>query len=65
MNFPEDNFNLKRAKRVLDRDHYGLSDVKRRIIEQIAVLKLKNDLNSPILCFYGHWSWKTLHLENQ
>ena len=51
--FSEDNFNLKRAKRVLDRDHYGLSDVKRRIIEQIAVLKLKNDLNSPILCFYG------------
>jgi len=51
--FSKDNFNLKRAKRVLDRDHYGLSDVKRRIIEQIAVLKLKNDLNSPILCFYG------------
>jgi ATP-dependent Lon protease len=51
--FSGDNFNLKRAKRVLDRDHYGLSDVKRRIIEQIAVLKLKNDLNSPILCFYG------------
>ncbi|MEC7479187.1 MAG: endopeptidase La [Bacteroidota bacterium] len=51
--FSEDNFNLKRAKKVLDRDHYGLSDVKRRIIEQIAVLKLKNDLNSPILCFYG------------
>ena len=51
--FSEDNFNLKRAKRVLDRDHYGLSDVKRRIIEQIAVLRLKNDLNSPILCFYG------------
>jgi len=51
--FSEDNFNLKRAKRVLDRDHYGLSDVKRRIIEQIAVLKLKSDINSPILCFYG------------
>ena len=51
--FSKDNFNLKRAKRVLDRDHYGLSDVKRRIIEQIAVLKLKSDINSPILCFYG------------
>ena len=51
--FSKDNFNLGRAKRVLDRDHYGLTDVKRRIIEQIAVLKLKNDLNSPILCFYG------------
>ena len=51
--FSNDNFNLKRAKKILDRDHYGLSDVKNRIIEQIAVLKLKKDLNSPILCFYG------------
>ena len=51
--FSNDNFNLKRAKNILDRDHYGLSDVKNRIIEQIAVLKLKKDLNSPILCFYG------------
>ena len=49
----KDNFNLKRAKKILDRDHYGLSDVKNRIIEQIAVLKLKEDLKSPILCFYG------------
>ena len=51
--FSNDNFNLKRAKKILDRDHYGLSDVKNRIIEQIAVLKLKEDLKSPILCFYG------------
>tara|TARA_S200000501_G_scaffold274987_1_gene258709 strand:+ start:25 stop:2469 length:2445 start_codon:yes stop_codon:yes gene_type:complete len=51
--FSNDNFNLKIAKNILDRDHYGLSDVKNRIIEQIAVLKLKKDLNSPILCFYG------------
>ena len=51
--FSKDNFNLKRAKKILDRDHYGLSDVKNRIIEQIAVLKLKGDLKSPILCFYG------------
>ena len=51
--FSKDNFNLKRAKKILDRDHYGLSDVKNRIIEQIAVLKLKEDLKSPILCFYG------------
>jgi ATP-dependent Lon protease len=51
--FSKDNFNLRRAKKILDRDHYGLSDVKNRIIEQIAVLKLKEDLKSPILCFYG------------
>ena len=51
--FSKDNFNLKRAKKILNRDHYGLLDVKKRIIEQIAVLKLKEDLNSPILCFYG------------
>jgi len=51
--FSKDNFNLKRAKKILNRDHYGLSDVKNRIIEQIAVLKLKEDLKSPILCFYG------------
>ena len=51
--FSKDNFNLKRAKKILDRDHYGLSDVKNRIIEQIAVLKLKEDLKSPILCFFG------------
>ncbi len=51
--FSKDNFNLKSAKKILDRDHYGLSDVKNRIIEQIAVLKLKGDLKSPILCFYG------------
>ena len=51
--FSKDNFNLKRAKKILDRDHHGLSDVKNRIIEQIAVLKLKGDLKSPILCFYG------------
>ena len=51
--FSNDNFNLKRAKKILDRDHFGLSDVKNRIIEQIAVLKLKGDLKSPILCFYG------------
>ena len=48
-----DNFNLKNAQKILNRDHYGLNDVKTRIIEQIAVMKLKGDLNSPILCFYG------------
>ena len=49
----KDNFNLKRAQRILDRDHYGLNDVKKRIIEHMAVLKLRNDMKSPILCFNG------------
>ena len=51
--FSKDNFSLNNAQKVLNRDHYGLDDVKRRIIEQIAVMKLRGDLNSPILCFYG------------
>lgn len=51
--FSKDKFDLKRAQRVLDRDHYGLDDVKRRIIEYLAVLKLRNDMKSPILCLYG------------
>jgi ATP-dependent Lon protease len=49
----KDNFNLNRAQRILDRDHYGMEKVKDRIIEHLAVLKLKNDLRSPILCLYG------------
>ncbi len=48
-----DNFDLKRARRILDRDHYGLENVKERILEHLAVLKLKGDLKSPILCLYG------------
>jgi len=51
--FSKDKFDLKRAKRILDRDHYGLDDVKERIIEYLAVLKLRNDMKSPILCLYG------------
>lgn len=51
--FSKDNFDLKRAQKVLDQDHYGLEEVKRRIIEHLAVLKLRNDMKSPILCFYG------------
>ncbi|SMC55936.1 endopeptidase La [Cellulophaga tyrosinoxydans] len=51
--FSKDKFDLKRAQKILDRDHYGLEDVKRRIIEYLAVLKLRNDMKSPILCFYG------------
>lgn len=49
----EDNFNLKRAKKILDRDHFGLEKVKTRILEYLAVIKLKKDMKSPILCLYG------------
>jgi len=51
--FTNDNFDLKRAQRILDEDHYGLEKVKERIIEHLAVLKLKGDLKAPILCLYG------------
>ncbi|NNC93955.1 MAG: endopeptidase La [Chitinophagales bacterium] len=51
--YTDDNFDLKRAKKVLDQDHYGLDKIKDRIIEYLAVLKLKGDLKSPILCFVG------------
>lgn len=51
--YTEDNFDLKHAEQVLDEDHYGLEKVKERILEHLAVLKLKNDLKSPILCLYG------------
>lgn len=51
--FTKDKFDLKRAQKILDRDHYGLEDVKRRIIEYLAVLKLRNDMKSPILCLFG------------
>ncbi len=51
--FSEDNFDLKRAQKILDRDHFGLEEVKRRIIEYLAVLKLRNDMKSPILCLHG------------
>ncbi|MEZ4779307.1 MAG: endopeptidase La [Flavobacteriaceae bacterium] len=51
--YSNDKFDLKRARKILDRDHYGLDDVKQRIIEYLAVLKLRNDMKSPILCLYG------------
>lgn len=51
--YTEDNFDLKRAAEVLDEDHYGLEKVKERILEHLAVLKLKNDMKAPILCLYG------------
>lgn len=51
--FSTDNFDLKRAQQILDRDHFGLDDVKKRIIEHLAVLKLRNDMKSPIICLTG------------
>ena len=51
--YSKDNFDLKRAQKILDRDHFGLKKVKKRIIEHIAVLKLRKDMRSPILCFNG------------
>ncbi|MBD8491213.1 endopeptidase La [Echinicola sp. CAU 1574] len=51
--FTEDNFDLRRAKDILDKEHHGLEKVKERIIEYLAVLKLKQDLKGPILCLYG------------
>ena len=51
--YTKDSFDLKRAKSILDRDHFGLEKVKERIIEYLAVLKLRGDMKSPILCLYG------------
>ncbi|QEC75585.1 endopeptidase La [Mucilaginibacter ginsenosidivorax] len=51
--FTKDNFDLKRAQKVLDKDHFGLDKVKQRIIEYLAVLKLKRDMKAPILCLVG------------
>ncbi|WMJ75646.1 endopeptidase La [Cytophagaceae bacterium ABcell3] len=51
--YTKDNFNLQRAKKVLDSDHFGLDKVKERIVEYLAVLKLKQNMKAPILCLYG------------
>lgn len=51
--FTKDNFNLRRVKETLDKDHYGLTKVKERILEHLAVLKLKGDMKAPILCLVG------------
>lgn len=51
--FTQDNFDLKRAEKILDQDHYGLEKVKERIIDYLAVIKLKKDLKSPIVCLLG------------
>ncbi|HVK49406.1 MAG TPA: endopeptidase La [Pseudobacter sp.] len=51
--YTEDHYDLKKAQKVLDKDHYGMKKVKERILEYLAVLKLKGDMKSPILCFVG------------
>ncbi len=51
--FTKDNLDIKKAKKVLDSDHFGLEKVKQRILEYLAVIKLKGDLKSPIICLYG------------
>ena len=51
--YTKDKFDLVKAKKILDRDHFGLDDVKKRIIEYLAVLKIRNDMKSPILCLHG------------
>ncbi|MEP6514087.1 MAG: LON peptidase substrate-binding domain-containing protein, partial [Parafilimonas sp.] len=51
--YSEDNYDLKNARKVLDADHYGMAKIKERILEYLAVLKLKGDMKSPILCFVG------------
>jgi ATP-dependent Lon protease len=51
--YTEDSYDLKKAKKVLDLDHYGMQKIKERILEYLAVLKLKGDMKSPILCFLG------------
>ena len=51
--FSKDNFNMKHAQKILDRDHFGMERVKERILDHLAVLKLKGDMKSPIICLYG------------
>src|SRR5437764_10765069 len=52
-NYTEDVYDLEKAKEILDEDHYGMQKIKERILEYLAVLKLKGDMKSPILCFSG------------
>src|SRR5690606_4791950 len=52
-NYSKDNFNLRRVRDVLDKDHFGLEKVKERILEHLAVLKLKGDMKAPIICLVG------------
>ncbi|MES2849473.1 MAG: endopeptidase La, partial [Bacteroidota bacterium] len=53
LDYTEDSYDLKKAKKILDHDHYGMEKIKERILEYLAVLKLKGDMKSPILCFVG------------
>jgi len=53
LEYTEDVYDLRKAKEILDADHYGMDKIKERILEYLAVLKLKGDMKSPILCFYG------------
>lgn len=53
LDYTEDVYDLEKAKEILDADHYGMQKIKERIVEYLAVLKLKGDMKSPILCFYG------------
>lgn len=55
--YTKDNFDLVKAKKVLDSDHFGLEKVKERILEYLAVLKMKGDMKAPILCLYGPQGW--------
>ena len=52
-NYSDDRFELDKVEEILDRDHYGLEKVKDRILEQVAVLKLRADMKAPIICLYG------------
>ncbi|NNF03841.1 MAG: endopeptidase La [Rhodothermales bacterium] len=53
LDYSEDHLDIKRAEKILDEDHYGLEQVKQRILEYLAVLKLKGDMKAPIICFHG------------
>lgn len=53
LDYTEDSYDLKKARKILDNDHYGMNKIKERILEYLAVLKLKGDMKSPILCFVG------------
>ena len=60
--YSEDTFDLNKAEKILNRDHFGLEKVKQRIIEHLAVLKLRNDMKSPILCLVGPPGLSLIHI---